>query len=171
MVTLAGFQPLGLTLLGLFIAFEKPSPSLLLAGGPAPATSPPLTISSQPALTSFSPAGPDGQRKMFPSFRSQLKETGPGAQGPGHLGDRPKKRQSQTHTEARRDGRKLGQASALAVTCWVTHLNPDLLWVWAAHLLNTGWLCSCGALGNSPEVLGQWSPCCCSLLIQSLVLW
>lgn len=29
----------------------------------------------------------------------------------------------------------LGQASALAMTCWVTHLKPDLFWVWAVHLL------------------------------------
>lgn len=28
----------------------------------------------------------------------------------------------------------LGQVSALAVTCWVTHIQPNLLWVWAVHL-------------------------------------
>lgn len=49
----------------------------------------------------------------------------------------------------------LGQASALAVTCWVTHLKPDLLWVWAVHLLRAGWLCSCVAPGSNTGGLEQ----------------
>lgn len=65
----------------------------------------------------------------------------------------------------------LGQASALAVTCCLTHLKPDLLWVRAVHLLRAGWLCSCVALGSSSEDSG-FSP---FLTLRSLntvpVLW